>query len=163
TKRCRRGDTSPRESAASWSKRSSSSRTTLVSGDERMLHVAVVAMLLVFQDQHAAVVHGDTGTIEVTLHNDSASVRLSTPGRAFQLDWDWLTLAAWADTAAAKRGPRKGAKETEFPAARLATSLVSMAIIRLSTDPSASYAFMAAGYGGLSARIILPHDSAMRL
>jgi hypothetical protein len=128
-----------------------------------MLHVAVVAMLLVFQDQHAAVVHGDTGTIEVTLHNDSASVRLSTPGRAFQLDLDSLTLAAWADTAAAQRGPRRGAKETEFPAARLATSLVSMAIIRLSTDEAAPYAFMAAGYGGLSARITLPHDSAMRL
>lgn len=127
-----------------------------------MLH-AIVALLLVLQDQHAAIVHGDTGTIEVTLHNDSASVRLSTPGRAFQLDLDSLTLAAWADTAAVLRGPRKGAKETEFPAARLATSLVSMAIIRLSTDSAASYAFVGAGYGGLNARVTLRHDSAMRL
>jgi hypothetical protein len=127
-----------------------------------MLH-AVVVMLLVFQEQHAAVVHGDTGTVEVTLRNDSASVRLSTPGRAFQLDLDSLTLAAWADTAAVLRGPRKGAKETEFPAARLATSLVSMAIIRLSTDSAAAYAFVGAGYGGLNARVTLRHDSAMRL
>jgi hypothetical protein len=124
---------------------------------------AMVGVLLVLQLQHAAVVHGDTGTVEVTLHNDSASVRLSTPGRAFQLDLDSLTLAAWADTAAVLRGPRKGAKETEFPAARLATSLVSMAIIRLSTDSAASYAFVGAGYGGLNGRVTLRHDSAMRL
>jgi hypothetical protein len=124
---------------------------------------AMVGLLLVLQLQHAAVVHGDTGTVEVTLHNDSASVRLSTPGRAFQLDLDSLTLAAWADTAAVLRGPRKGAKETEFPAARLATSLVSMAIIRLSTDSAASYAFVGAGYGGLNGRVTLRHDSAMRL
>jgi hypothetical protein len=128
-----------------------------------MMHAALLAMVLVFQEQHAAVVHGDTGTIEVTLHNDSASVRLSTPGRAFQLDLDSLTLAAWADTAAALRGPRKGAKETEYPAARLATSLVAMAIIRLSTDTAPVYAFAATGYGGISARITLPHDSARRL
>jgi hypothetical protein len=128
-----------------------------------MLHAAVVAMLLVLQQQHAAVVHGDTGTIEVTLHNDSASVRLSTPGRAFQLDLDSLTLAAWADTAAALRGPRKGARETEYPAARLATSLVAMAIIRLSTDSVSSYAFAATGYGGINGRVMLPYDSARRL
>ena len=127
-----------------------------------MLH-AVVAMLLVLQEQHAAIVHGDTGTIEVTLHNDSASVRLSTPGRAFQLDLDSLTLAAWADTAAVLRGPRKGAKEPEYPAARLATSLVSMAIIRLSTDSTSSYAFAATSYGGFAGRVTLPSDSARRL
>jgi hypothetical protein len=127
-----------------------------------MLH-AVVAMLLVLQQQRAAVVHGDTGTIEVTLHNDSASVRVSTPGRAFQLDLDSMTLAAWADTAAALRGPRKGAKEVEYPAARLATSLMAMAIIRLSTDTAPRYAFAATSYGGFTGRITLPYDSARRL
>ena len=128
-----------------------------------MMHAALLAMVLVFQEQHAAIVHGDTGTIEVTLHNDSASVRLATPGHAFQLDLDSLTLAAWADTAAALRGPRKGAKATEYPAARLATSLIAMAIVRLSTDTAPVYAFAASGYGGFSARITLPYDSARRL
>src|SRR5579862_1574218 len=120
-------------------------------------------MLLVLQLQHAAIVHADSGTVEVTLRNDSASVRLSTPGRAFQLDLDSLTLAMWADTAAALRGPRKGAKETEYPAARLATSLIAMAIIRLSTDSASPYAFAAMGYGGLTGRLTLPYDSARRL
>lgn len=128
-----------------------------------MMHAALLAMVLVFQEQHAAIVHADTGTIEVTLRNDSASVRLSTPGRAFQLDLDSLTLAAWADTAAVLRGPRKGAKELEYPAARLATSLVSMAIIRLSTDSTSSYAFAATSYGGFAGRVTLPYDSARRL
>jgi hypothetical protein len=128
-----------------------------------MMHAALLAMALVLQEQHAAIVHGDTGTVEVTLHNDSASVRLSTPGRAFELDLDSLTLAAWADTAAVLRGPRKGAKELEYPAARLATSLVSMAIIRLSTDSTSSYAFAATSYGGFAGRVTLPHDSARRL
>ena len=127
-----------------------------------MLH-AVAAMLLVLQQQRAAVVHGDTGTIEVTLHNDSASVRVSTPGRTFQLDLDSMTLAAWADTAAALHGPRKGVKEVEYPAARLATSLVAMAIIRLSTDTAPRYAFAATSYGGFTGRITLPYDSARRL
>jgi hypothetical protein len=122
----------------------------------------MLAMLLVFQ-LHAATVHADNGTIEITLHNDSASVRVTTPGRAFQLDLDSLTLAMWADTAAALTGPRKGAKETEYPAARLATSLIAMAIIRLSTDSSSSYAFAATGYGGLTGRLTLPYDSARRL
>lgn len=128
-----------------------------------MLHAAVMALLVAFQQPHAAIVHADSGTIEVTLHNDSASVRLSTPGRAFQLDLDSLTMAMWADTAAALRGPRKGAKEIEYPAARLATSIIAMAIIRLSTDSASSYAFAATGYGGLSGRLTLPYDSARRL
>ena len=125
-----------------------------------MLHAAVFAILL---QVHAAVVHADSGTVEIMLHNDSASVRLSTPGRAFQLDLDSMTLAMWADTAAALHGPRKGAKETEYPAARLATSLVAMAIIRLSTDSASPYSFVGTGYGGFSGRIVLPYDSARRL
>lgn len=128
-----------------------------------MLHPAVLAMVVAFQFQHAATVHADSGTVEVTLSNDSASVRLSTPSRQFQLDLDSLTLAMWADTAAALRGPRQGAKETEYPAARLATSLIAMAIIRLSTDSASSYAFAATGYGGISGRVTLPYDSARRL
>ena len=121
-----------------------------------------LALLLLLQ-LHAATVHADSGTVEVTLHNDSASVRLATPNRAFQLDLDSVTLAMWADTAAALRGPRAGAKETEYPAARLATSLIAMAIIRLTTDSASPYAFAATGYGGLSGRVTLPYDSARRL
>jgi hypothetical protein len=82
-----------------------------------MLHTVLLAMALVLQQPHAAIIHADSGTVEISLSNDSASVRLSTPGRAFQLDLDSLTLTMWADTAAALRGPRKGAKETEYPAA----------------------------------------------
>jgi hypothetical protein len=128
-----------------------------------MLHTVLLAMVLVLQQQHAATVHADSGTVEITLSNDSASVRLSTPGRAFQLDLDSLTLAMWADTAAALRGPRKGAKETEYPAARLATNIIAMAIIRLSTDSASSYVFAATGYAGLNGRLTLPYDSAQRL
>lgn len=128
-----------------------------------MMHAAMLAMVLALQQQHAAVVHADSGTVEVTLSNDSASVRLSTPGRAFQLDLDSLTLAAWADTAAALRGPRKGAKAVEYPAARLATSIIAMAIIRLSTDSTSSYTFAATSYGGFAGQVTLPYDSARRL
>jgi hypothetical protein len=128
-----------------------------------MLHPIALAMVLVLQQQHAAIVHADSGTVEVTLSNDSASMRLSTPGRAFQLDLDSLTLAAWADTAAALRGPRIGAKTTEFPAARLATSIVAIAIIRLSTDSASSYTVAATSYGGFSGHVTLPYDSARRL
>jgi hypothetical protein len=123
----------------------------------------ILAMLLSLQQQHAALVHADSGTVEITLSNDSASVRLSTPGRAFQLDLDSLTLAAWADTAAALRGPRKGTKATEYPAARLATNIIAMAIIRLSTDSTSSYTFAATSYGGFTGHITLPYDSARRL
>src|SRR5581483_1505958 len=127
------------------------------------MHTAMLATLLVFQLQHAATVHADGGTVEVTLRNDSASIRLSTPGHAFQLDLDSITLAMWADTAAALHGPRAGAKETEYPAARLATSLIAMAIIRLTTDSASPYAFAATGYGGFDGRVTLPYDSARRL
>jgi hypothetical protein len=128
-----------------------------------VLHTVLLAMALVLQQQHAAIVHADSGTVEITLSNDSVTVRMSTPGRAFQLDLDSLTLAMWADTAAALRGPRKGAKETEYPAARLATNIVAMAIIRLSTDSASSYVFAATGYGGINGRLTLPYDSAQRL
>src|SRR5581483_2027507 len=127
------------------------------------MHTAMLATLLVFQLQHAATVHADGGTVEVTLRNDSASIRLSTPGHAFQLDLDSMTLAMWADTAVALHGPRAGAKETEYPAARLATSLIAMAIIRLTTDSASPYAFAATGYGGFGGRVTLPYDSARRL
>jgi hypothetical protein len=128
-----------------------------------MPHTVALAMLLMLQQQRAAIVHADSGTVEITLNNDAVSVRVSTPGRAFQLDLDSLTLAMWADTGAALGGPRKGAKEVEYPAARLATSIVAMAIIRLSTDSASPYAFAVTGYGGLSGRLTLPYDSARRL
>ena len=124
---------------------------------------ALMATLLAFQQQHAAVVHADSGSVEIRLSNDSASMRVSTPGRAFQLDLDSLTLAAWADTAAALRGPRKGTKDMEYPAARLATSLVAIAIIRLSTDSASPYLVAATSYGGFNGRVRLPYDSARRL